>query len=232
MSVIVKKLHSPGMDIYVKGAPEAMTDICLQESLPNDYKDRLSYYTHHGFRVIACATKSVPNLNFVRAQRVKREQVESDLTFLGFIVFENKLKPTTTPVITTLSNAQIRQVMCTGDNVLTAISVSRDCGLIGRTKDVYAPRFVSGNSTTELSKIIWENVEDSRKILDSVSLKVTFVTVRLRHGHRVHGPNFFFTTSAPLSLPADDQQWRHFQQWSRIPSVYPLDERLCPCRDR
>jgi cation-transporting ATPase 13A2 len=172
MSVIVKKLHSPGMDIYVKGAPEAMTDICLKGSLPNDYKERLSYYTHHGFRVIACATKSMPNLSFVRAQRVKREQVEADLTFLGFIVFENKLKPTTAPVITTLSNAQIRQVMCTGDNVLTAISVSRECGLISQTKDVYAPRFISGNSTTEDSKIVWENVEDSRKILDSLSLKV------------------------------------------------------------
>ncbi|KAG0052662.1 hypothetical protein BGZ83_002319 [Gryganskiella cystojenkinii] len=173
MSVIVKKLHSPGMDIYVKGAPEVMTDICLKESLPRDYKDRLSYYTHHGYRVIACATKSMPSLNFVRAQRVKREQVEMELTFLGFIVFENKLKPTTAPVVATLSNAQIRQVMCTGDNVLTAISVSKECGLISRTKDVYAPRFIVGNSTTEFSKIVWENVEDGSKVLDPVSLKPT-----------------------------------------------------------
>jgi len=222
MSVIVKKLHSPGMDIYVKGAPEAMTDICLKESLPNDYKERLSYYTQHGFRVIACATKSMPNLNFVRAQRVKREQVESDLTFLGFIVFENKLKPTTAPVITTLSNAQIRQVMCTGDNVLTAISVSRECGLISRKKDVYAPRFVSGNSTTEFSKIIWENVEDSRKILDTVSLKVNFCRW-CQQNSDLETLILTFQSLLP-SLPANHQQWRHFQQWSRIPGVYPLDE--------
>ncbi|KAF9933570.1 hypothetical protein FBU30_005213 [Linnemannia zychae] len=170
MSVIVKKLHSSGMDIYVKGAPEAMIDICLKETLPSDYAERLSYYTQHGYRVIACATKSLPNLNFIRAQRVKREQIESDLTFLGLIVFENKLKPTTAPIIATLSNAHIRQVMCTGDNVLTAISVSKECGLIQQSVEVYAPRFIIGDSTTENSKIVWENINDSRKALDQISL--------------------------------------------------------------
>ncbi|KAF9206414.1 hypothetical protein BGZ49_002505 [Haplosporangium sp. Z 27] len=171
MSVIVKRLHNPGMDIFVKGAPEVMTDICLKETLPLDYTERLAYYTHHGYRVIACAYKAMPTLNFLRAQRVKREQVESDLVFLGFIVFENKLKPTTAPIITTLSNARIRQVMCTGDNVLTAISVSKECGLINKVREVYTPRFVSGDSMTENSEIVWENTDDERMTLDSITLK-------------------------------------------------------------
>ncbi|KAG0036369.1 hypothetical protein BGZ82_004307 [Podila clonocystis] len=171
MSVIVKRLNSPGMDVYVKGAPEAMIDICRKDSLPHDYLERLSYYTHHGYRVIACATKFVPTLNFLRAQRVKREQIESELTFLGFIVFENKLKPTTASVITTLSNAHIRQVMCTGDNVLTAISVSKECGLINSARDVYAPRFLSGDCKSESSRLVWENVNDERVTLDPILLK-------------------------------------------------------------
>ncbi|KAG0249555.1 hypothetical protein BG011_009135 [Mortierella polycephala] len=171
MSVIVKRLHSPGLEIFVKGAPEVMTDICLKESLPQDYNARLSYYTHHGYRVIACAHKSMKNLNFVRAQRLKREQAESELTFLGFIVFENKLKPTTAPVIATLGNARIRQVMCTGDNVLTAISVSKECGLINKAREVYTPRFVIGDSMTEMSEIVWENTDDERMTLDPITLK-------------------------------------------------------------
>ncbi|KAG0347027.1 hypothetical protein BG004_000252 [Podila humilis] len=171
MSVIVKRLNSPGMDIYVKGAPEAMVDICRNETLPQDYAERLTYYTHHGYRVIACATKFVPTLNFLRAQRIKRELAESELTFLGFIVFENKLKPTTASIIATLSNAHIRQVMCTGDNVLTAISVSKECSLIHSSRDVYAPRFVSGDSKSEFSKLVWENVNDDRLSLDPLLLK-------------------------------------------------------------
>lgn len=43
-----------------------------------------------------------------------RQEVESGLTFLGFIIFENKLKPGTTPAIETLKRANIRQIMCTG----------------------------------------------------------------------------------------------------------------------
>ncbi|KAF9968325.1 hypothetical protein BGZ70_004966, partial [Mortierella alpina] len=171
MSVIVRRLHSPGMEVFVKGAPEAMIDICNENSFPLDYKERLSYYTHKGYRVIACASKALPNLTFVRSQRIKREQVESDLTFLGFIIFENKLKPTSAPVITTLSNARVRQIMCTGDNALTAISVSRECGLIQRTTAVYAPRFTSGGSSIENATIVWENTDDDRKTLDPISLK-------------------------------------------------------------
>ena len=43
-----------------------------------------------------------------------REQVECDLTFLGLLVMENRLKPETTPVIQQLSEANIRTIMVTG----------------------------------------------------------------------------------------------------------------------
>ena len=42
------------------------------------------------------------------------DAVESDLTFVGLIVFENKLKPETTPIIHELQDADIRTVMVTG----------------------------------------------------------------------------------------------------------------------
>ena len=59
MSVIVKRLRSTSMEVFVKGAPEVMTDICDPSSFPADYDDLLAYYTKHGYRVIACAGKSV-----------------------------------------------------------------------------------------------------------------------------------------------------------------------------
>lgn len=42
----------------------------------------------------------------------------------------NTLKPETTPVIQELKSANIRCVMVTGDNLLTAISVARDCRIV------------------------------------------------------------------------------------------------------
>ena len=43
-----------------------------------------------------------------------REEVEVDLTFLGLIVLENRLKPETTGVMKILKKAAIRTIMVTG----------------------------------------------------------------------------------------------------------------------
>jgi len=115
--------------------------------VPIDYEELLSYYTHRGFRVIACATKHIPKLSWVKVQKMKREDAESNLAFVGFIIFENKLKPSTTAVIDELNEAGIRNVMCTGDNILTAISVARQCHLIDRTAHCFVPHFLEGRSS-------------------------------------------------------------------------------------
>lgn len=130
-------------------------------SVPHDYDDLLSYYTRRGYRVIAIAGKSIEGLSWLKAQKMKRlvivsmlrqrvltittrEQAESNLRFLGLIIFENKLKPGTTPAIQTLRTAHLACRMITGDNPLTAVSVARECGLINPAAHVFAPIFIRG----------------------------------------------------------------------------------------
>jgi cation-transporting ATPase 13A3/4/5 len=81
----------------------------------------------------------------MKVQKMHRSEAESGLEFIGFIIFENKLKPSTGDVITDLSQAGIRSVMCTGDNILTAVSVARECGLINTTTPCFVPHFIEGN---------------------------------------------------------------------------------------
>ncbi|GAA5949133.1 hypothetical protein JCM3765_004021 [Sporobolomyces pararoseus] len=171
MSVLVKKLKSNSVEAYVKGAPEVMIDICDKSTLPDDYEEILADYTKNGFRVIALAGKSMPNLTWIKAQRLKRDAVESDLRFLGLVVFENKLKPGTTPAIATFRSAHIPTRMVTGDNVRTAISVGRECGMILPTSRIYLPTFLKGNSSTPRSTLEWTDVDDESRKLDSYSLK-------------------------------------------------------------
>ena len=170
-SVIVRQFGDKSGDVYVKGAPEAMKAICKPDSFPSDYDDLLAYYTHRGFRVIACATKHIFKLNWLKVQKMKREEVESNLEFVGFIIFENKLKDTTTDVIGELMDANIRTVMCTGDNILTAISVARECGVVDRTAHCFVPHFVEGDSHTPLAKLSWESVDNPIYQLDENTLK-------------------------------------------------------------
>jgi cation-transporting ATPase 13A2 len=169
-SVIVRRFGSRDGFVYVKGAPECMKTICRPESFPADYEDLLAYYTHRGFRVIACATKAI-KVNWLKIQKMKRDEAESNMDFVGFIIFENKLKPSTTAVIEELERANIRNVMCTGDNILTAISVARECTLINRTAHCFVPHFIEGDSRTALSKLSWESVDDPLFKLDENTLK-------------------------------------------------------------
>ncbi|XP_006461184.1 hypothetical protein AGABI2DRAFT_185471 [Agaricus bisporus var. bisporus H97] len=171
MSVIVKRLKSSSMEIYVKGAPEVMADICEKESFPQDYDDLLSYYTRRGYRVIAMAGKSVEGLSWLKAQRMKREQAESKLRFLGLIIFENRLKPATASTIQQLRTAHLACRMITGDNPLTAVSVARECSLINQAVHVFAPTFRRGNVSTPSSKIEWTSMDDPLWKLDAYSLK-------------------------------------------------------------
>ncbi|WVO12601.1 hypothetical protein L204_100206 [Cryptococcus depauperatus] len=171
MSVVVKRLKSSSMEIYVKGAPEVMADICDPLSFPLDYEDMLSYYTRNGFRVIAIAGKSMGGMTWLKAQRMRRDMAESGLQFLGFIVFENKLKPATAPNIHILRAAHLACRMVTGDNVRTAISVARECGLVSHSASVYIPTFIPNTGVAEDARLDWSSVDDDSLKLDEWSLK-------------------------------------------------------------
>ncbi|OLN95427.1 putative cation-transporting ATPase [Colletotrichum chlorophyti] len=159
-SVVVRQLGQPSGNIYVKGAPECMREICREDSFPVDYDQQLAYYTHKGYRVIGCATRHIPKLSWVKAQKMKRHEVESNLEFIGFIIFENKLKPTTAPVLKELLDSNIGATMVTGDNILTAISVARECNLINKTAHCFVPRFIEGNAGDPKARLQWESIDN------------------------------------------------------------------------
>ena len=88
--------------------------------------EQLEAFTRRGDRVLAVAWKSLDGMSLVRIHRVQREELDCDLSFVGFVVMENRLKADTTKVLAELRKAEIRMVMVTGDNIQTAISVSRN----------------------------------------------------------------------------------------------------------
>ena len=169
-SVIVRQNGDPGATVYVKGAPEVMSEICRESSIPPDFADLLSYYTHKGFRVIACASKYISRLAWHELDRMERTEAESGLQLTGFIVFENKLKEITTEIIDELNQANIRNIMCTGDNILTAISVARECDLISRDAHCFVPHFVDGDKMDPRAQLSWESVDNSIYQLDENTL--------------------------------------------------------------
>ncbi|KAJ5736601.1 uncharacterized protein N7483_001726 [Penicillium malachiteum] len=170
-SVIVRQFQDNGASFFVKGAPESIKDICIPGSLPLDYDELLNHYTHKGYRVIACATKHERKLSWMKAQKLTRTEAETNLDFLGFIIFENKLKPSTTDAILELNKAGIRNVMCTGDNILTAVSVARECHMIGVDEECFIPHLVEDLGLISKTSLIWESSDNPDLRLDPRTLK-------------------------------------------------------------
>ncbi|XP_063923863.1 polyamine-transporting ATPase 13A3-like [Zophobas morio] len=130
MSVICRRLGCEYFEAFTKGAPEKIISLSKPETVPTDILNVLKEYTEKGYRVIGVATKTITGVPFHRIPKLQREEIECDLEFLGFIVLENRLKPQTSSAITTLKNAGMKIVMLTGDNIQTAVSVARECGII------------------------------------------------------------------------------------------------------
>uniref|UniRef100_A0A8C8IMU2 Polyamine-transporting ATPase 13A3 n=1 Tax=Oncorhynchus tshawytscha TaxID=74940 RepID=A0A8C8IMU2_ONCTS len=131
MCVVARLLGEKRMDAYLKGAPEVVASLCKKDTVPEDFAEVLEDYTKQGFRVIALAHRRLESkLTWHKVQNVNRDQMEANMEFLGLIIMQNKLKAETSGVLQDLRRAHIRTVMVTGDNMLTAISVARDCGMI------------------------------------------------------------------------------------------------------
>lgn len=81
--------------------------------------------------------KPMNNMSYQEVMTSKREDVDTDLIFLGFLIMQNKLKSATIKTIQELNNASVRTIMATGDNMLTALSVGRKCGIIHPDLAVY-----------------------------------------------------------------------------------------------
>jgi len=67
---------------------------------------------------------------------------------------ENKLKVQTAGVIANLQECKIRTIMVTGDNVLTAVSVAKQCNIIDSSKDVWLADVSTVNGKPSL---VWKS---------------------------------------------------------------------------
>uniref|UniRef100_A0A1I8A945 Cation-transporting ATPase n=2 Tax=Steinernema glaseri TaxID=37863 RepID=A0A1I8A945_9BILA len=169
MTVIAHNPNDSGrqMYLYCKGAPEMVASLCRPDTIPEDYFSVVNQYAQHGYRLIAVAYRPL-SLTYAKAQKIPRDQIECDLQMLGVIVMENRVKKQTIPVINQLNRAHIRTVMVTGDNLLTAMSVARECGIIRPNKRAFLletePHAKTFDGRTKL--VLKQSVSSSDEVIE------------------------------------------------------------------
>jgi cation-transporting ATPase 13A3/4/5 len=110
-----------------------------------------------------------PSIEVLPATPFELESSPGGLEFLGLIVLQNCLKKKTTPVIHCLEANKIRTVMATGDALLTAVSVAKECGIVTEST-VYAGDVVSGTH-----KLCWSVMNETTDTTELVSTGPAFL---------------------------------------------------------
>lgn len=131
MSVIVQNRTTGETKAYCKGSPERVFQRCSSDSIPYDSEEVLSGHTEQGLRVLAISQKPLDcSLSPSMIQRLKREDVEEDMTFLGLLLFTNLLRPDSAGAIAELRAAGCCVYMATGDGPVTGAAIGFQAGLL------------------------------------------------------------------------------------------------------
>ncbi len=125
MSVVVQVEtfeQSKGKVLITKGAPEVVFNLLKEKDQRILHK--YNELAKEGYRVLALAIKSIEG-----SYEKEREEIEKDLTFVGFLVLVNQLKGDTKEYIKILKESNKGIMMLTGDHMLTSIATYKELGI-------------------------------------------------------------------------------------------------------
>ena len=181
-TVSVTESNNPITFISMKGAPEVVCDYL--EAVPDQYFETFQKYSRQGYRVISLAYKQLGK-NVKNISRASREEVERNLSFCGFLIFECPIKPDSQRTIEILNKSSHKSVIITGDNVLTGCHVAEQLKIFHSSKKIlvfdpvlHAPDAPdSQNSKENIKKneenYFWYFIDDKEETypINSLSLK-------------------------------------------------------------
>lgn len=142
MSTIEKQDDSAVL-VHVKGAPDELLPLCTNymdeneeiHQCTSEFIEQINMLINsecsQSYRTLAIAYKSVPmqSLNS-SGQPMTQEEAESGLTLLTVLSIRDSLRKHTVSSIADCQKAGIRVIMVTGDHMLTATAIAKECGIL------------------------------------------------------------------------------------------------------
>ena len=186
-----------GRTMLVKGASERIIDLCSYkytpdgpESLTPEEKEELNKvvtkHAQNSRRTIALAYKIDSSLqaerffkdveveedgNVVTQTVCDTEYITEELVFLGIMAIQDPLRLEVAEAVTKVQRAGVKVRMVTGDNVDTAMSIAKECGILAknfvRKEGDYT--VMEGDEFAKLVGGLKDDVEKGMKIVGDLS---------------------------------------------------------------
>jgi magnesium-transporting ATPase (P-type) len=165
-SVVVEDKHQQRF-VFVKGSPEAVASLCLDFTIPKNFRASMAAAEESAFYQLAIGFKGLHSDCDV--SDANRDDIERGLFFGGFLNLTNALREETPAVIHSLQVSQIPCAMITGDNVNTGVTIARLCGMIPPNTAVRVARR-NANKVVQWFDIDNGNIIDIEHLLGESSI--------------------------------------------------------------
>jgi len=170
------------IEVFVKGAPERILEMCVGDPLSADSRVRLEQMAlgmaARGFRVIAVARGEV---NGGLRSNETPPQPEG-LNLLGFLGMIDPLRAGAREAVAECQRAGVLVSMVTGDHRVTALAIARELGLADRDEQVVTASDLEGKSVEQLGAMV-ENARVFARVTPRQKLQI--VEAARKAGHYV-----------------------------------------------
>ncbi|KAK4515331.1 AdoMet-homocysteine methyltransferase [Mucor velutinosus] len=162
MSIAVKDMITGHVHVFCKGSFERIADVSAS-GIPANFDEITSHSARVGCYVLGMAHRDLGILSQEEedqlATHCTRDQLESDLTFIGLVLFKNLLKEDTADAIQQIKQGDVRVVMITGDNALTGVFIGQQCHFVPPNAQV-----IVGDVMADIDKLVWTDADTGKPV--------------------------------------------------------------------
>ncbi|KAK6581273.1 hypothetical protein PZA11_005964 [Diplocarpon coronariae] len=152
MGVVIR--HGSQYRLFVKGASEIVLEACsfvadpttgtvsdISGAAKQRITETISDYAQRSLRTIGLTYKDFPSWPPAGTQTpadpsaAEFDQVFDSMTFSGVVGIQDPVRPGVPEAVAKCQSAGVKVRMVTGDNIITARAIARECGIVGASDD-------------------------------------------------------------------------------------------------
>ena len=200
MTTFVKNKEFPtGYRLFSKGGGENARVFCkfyldpvtgdkklLDDVVSMQIKQSIEEFNKDKLRSLYIAYKDISNIEYENCEKEKDNKLidQYDLIFLAVFGIKDSLRDGVKEAVKKCHEASVNVIMVTGDNIVTATAIAKDCGILGNDID--------------LKNLGPNDIEDDPELMNSISKKEKYIESLTNNQPRALTGNSFYNAVGGL----------------------------------